>query len=208
MLTSGMGGKQTPPRNRRRAGNVCARMRNSSKALIGSAVVIAAFAAFAAFRLMTRHPVGNADVPEPAKAVDLQRYTGHWFEIARYDQRFERGCEAATADYALRSDGRIDVVNRCRKRDGRFEEARGVAKIVDAETKAKLKVSFLGPFYSDYWILDHADDYSWSIVGEPSGRYLWILSRTPNPGTEQLRRLVNRAAALGYETSMLIFDKH
>ena len=183
-------------------------MRKITKVQIGIAITTAAVAAFAGLRLLSRHPVGNRRVPEPAKAVDLQRYVGHWFEIARYDQRFERGCVAATASYALRADGRIEVVNRCRKRDGEFEEARGAAKVVDQQTNAKLKVSFFGPFYGDYWILDHAEDYGWSIVGEPSGRYLWILSREPHPGDEQLRDLVNRARAIGYDTSMLIFDKH
>lgn len=77
-----------------------------------------------------------------------------------------------TADYALRADGGIDVLNRCRKPDGRISNARGRAKIVDAATNAKLKVSFFGPFFGDYWVLDHADDYSWSIVGQPSGRDL------------------------------------
>jgi apolipoprotein D and lipocalin family protein len=183
-------------------------MRNSSKTLVGTGIVAATVAAFIGFRLMGRHPVGNTHVPEPAKAVDLPRYLGRWFEVARYDQRFERGCEAATANYTLRSDGQIDVFNRCRKRDGTFKEARGIARIVDGHTKAKLKVSFFGPFYGDYWILDHADDYSWSIVGEPSGRYLWILSRDAHRPDEQLRSLVSRAAALGYDTSMLLFDKH
>jgi apolipoprotein D and lipocalin family protein len=133
---------------------------------------------------------------------------GHWFEIARYDQHFERGCGAATADYALRPDGRIDVLNRCRRADGRVEEARGIAKVADVETNAKLKVSFFPPFYGDYWILDHSGDYSWSIVGEPSGRYLWILSRLANPDDARIGRLVNRAAALGYDTSLLVFDRN
>ncbi|HLO21686.1 MAG TPA: lipocalin family protein [Sphingomicrobium sp.] len=183
-------------------------MRNSNKALISAGVVTVALAAFTASWLRARHPVGNPHVPEPVKAVDLQRYLGRWYETARYDQRFERGCVAATADYALRPDGKIDVMNRCRKRNGKFDEAHGIAKIVDSDTKAKLKVSFFGPFYGNYWVLDHADDYSWSIVGESSGRYLWILSREPNPSEQQVRELVNRVSAIGYDTSMLIFDEH
>lgn len=183
-------------------------MRNGTKAQVGIGIATIAVAVFAAWRSLTQHPVGNPHVPEPAKPVDLQSYLGRWFEIARYDQHFELGCEAATADYALRSDGRIAVRNRCRKSDGTLKEARGIAKIVDAVTGAKLKVSFFGPIYGNYWILDHGDDYSWSIVGEPSGRYLWILSRVAHPGDEQLRGLINRAAAIGYDTSMLIFDKH
>lgn len=181
-------------------------MRKSNKLVLVGGVAIAGLAALAASRLLGRHPVGNLSVPEPAKAVDLNRYLGNWFEIARYEQRFERGCEAATAEYALRPDGKISILNRCRKQDGKMSEASGIAKIVDAETGAKLKVSFFGPFYGDYWILDHADDYSWSIVGEPSGRYLWILSRDPKP--RDVEDLVSRVSAMGYDASMLVFDKH
>lgn len=125
------------------------------------------------------HPVGNIAVPQPAKSVEISRYLGRWYEIARYEQAFQKGCDGVTADYALRSDGKIAVLNSCRKPDGKQKQAQGKAKIVDTATGAKLKVSFFGPFYGDYWVLDRADDYSWSIVGEPSGRYLWILAPSP-----------------------------
>lgn len=154
--------------------------------------------------LLSRHPVGNRNVPEPARSVDIQSYLGRWFEIARYEQGFQKGCQGVTADYSLRSDGRIDVVNRCRRADGRTTDARGRAKIVEPRTNAKLKVSFFGPFYGDYWILDHADDYTWSIVGEPSGRYLWILSRSPTPSPAEIDSLIGRTRAMGYDTSLLI----
>jgi apolipoprotein D and lipocalin family protein len=157
--------------------------------------------------LASRHPVGNRSVPQPRKPVDLQRYLGRWYEIARYEQSFQKGCEGVTADYALRPDRSISVVNRCRKPDGNMSESRGRAKVVDTRTNAKLKVSFFGPFYGDYWVLDHADDYSWSIVGEPSGRYLWIVNREPTPGSPEVRRLIDRAARLGYDTSMLLPTK-
>lgn len=150
-----------------------------------------------------RHPVGNRAVPEPRKPVDLQRYLGRWYEIARYEQRFQKGCEGVTADYALRDDGAIEVLNRCRRPDGRESVARGRAKVVDGETGAKLKVSFFGPFYGDYWVLDRGDDYEWSIVGEPSGRYLWILSREATPGAPEIERLVRLVEELGYDTSYL-----
>ena len=153
--------------------------------------------------LLSRHPVGNTAVPEPAKAVELQRYLGRWYEIARYEQSFQKGCEGVTADYSLQADGSIDVVNRCRKPDGNVREARGRAKIADRATNAKLKVSFVGPFYGNYWILDHAEDYSWSIVGESSGRYLWILARSPTPSETEVASLIARAGAIGYDTSML-----
>lgn len=154
--------------------------------------------------LQSPHPVGNKSVPEPLRTVDLNRYLGRWYEIARYEQSFQKGCEGVTADYALSGQGKISVVNRCRKPDGRISEARGRAKVVDRATSAKLKVSFFGPFWGNYWILDHGDDYSWSIVGEPSGRYLWILAREPKPPEALVQELTQRVKAMGYDTSMLL----
>lgn len=154
--------------------------------------------------IVSRHPVGNRSVPQPRRPVDLQRYLGRWYEIARYEQSFEKGCEGVTADYSLQDDGSINVVNRCRKPGGKTIEAHGRAKVVDKRTNAKLKVSFFGPFYGDYWVLDHADDYGWSIVGEPSGRYLWLLARQSTPPEGEIAALVQRARSMGYDTSMLI----
>lgn len=151
-----------------------------------------------------KHPVGNSAVPEPAKSVDLPKYLGRWYEIARYEQSFQKGCEGVSAEYALRKDGMISVRNACRKPDGKISAATGKARIVDQASNAKLKVSFFGPFYGDYWILDRADDYSWAIVGEPSGRYLWLLAREQTPAPAQVEALIARAGALGYDTAMLI----
>ena len=181
-------------------------MRTSRKILIGGGIATIAFLAHATVRRFERHPVGNARVPEPLKAVDLARYLGRWFEIARYEQRFEKGCEGSTADYTLRSDGKIDVVNRCR-RNGKVSEARGVARVLDSVSNAKLEVSFFWPFQGSYWVLDHGDDYSWSIVGEPSGRYLWILAREAAPGPERIEELIHRAHQLGYDTALLVRTK-
>ena len=150
-----------------------------------------------------KHPVGNAAVPQPAKPVELARYLGRWYEIARYEQGFQKDCEGVTADYSLREDGKLRVVNTCRKPDGTTKDATGRAKIVDAATNAKLKVSFFGPFYGDYWVLDRSEDYSWAIVGEPSGRYLWLLSREATPAVERVAALYARVRALGYDTAML-----
>lgn len=168
---------------------------------------LAAIGLAACSTLISRHPVGNRAIPQPDKPVDLQKYLGRWYEIARYEQGFQKGCEGVTADYSLRADGSIDVLNRCRKPDGKSSEARGRAKVVDGDTNAKLKVSFFGPFYGDYWVLDHADDYSWSIVGEPSGRYLWILDREATPADAEVGKLIDRARELGYDTSMLLRTK-
>jgi len=153
--------------------------------------------------LLQRHPVGNRAVPEPRRAVEIQRYLGRWYEIARYEQGFQRDCEEVTADYSLRQGGGITVVNRCRRPDGRMTEARGRARIADQASNAKLRVSFFGPFFGDYWVLDHADDYRWAIVGEGSGRYLWILAREPTPGDAEVASLIERTRAMGYDTSML-----
>jgi apolipoprotein D and lipocalin family protein len=182
-------------------------MNTMKKNLAIGVIALAGLAATAFISACQRHPVGNTLVPQPAKSVDLTRYLGRWFEIARYDQSFERGCEGVSATYSLRRDGNIEVLNRCRKPGGKISEARGTAKIVDTATNAKLKVSFFGPFYGDYWVLDHADDYSWSIVGEPSGRYLWLLARTATPDKKVLEDLLGRARAMGYDTSMAILTR-
>ena len=174
------------------------------KAILAAAAVGSGAAVLLGTHIYRRHPVGNRSVPEPAKPVDLDRYLGRWFELARYEQRYEKGCEGVTAGYSLRGDDWIDVVNRCRKPDGSIDEARGRAKVVDTTTNAKLKVSFFGPFYGDYWVLDHADDYSWAIVGEPSGRYLWILSRTATPPEHEISRLIKLVETMGYDSTMLV----
>jgi len=169
-------------------------------ALIGGIAALAACASNGARKS------GNDNVPEPSKAVDLDRYLGHWHEFARYENRFERNCEAVTANYARREDGLVSVVNACRQGgvNGPYRSAEGRAKIVPGSNGTKLKVSFFGPFYvGDYWILDHADDYTWSIVGEPSGRYLWILTREAKPSAELRRALIERTRALGYDVTML-----
>ncbi|MFK3691720.1 lipocalin family protein [Agrobacterium tumefaciens] len=155
-------------------------------------------------------PSGNPSVPQPVKLVEIDRYLGHWFELARYENQFERDCEAVAADYSLRKDGMVRVLNTCREGGitGKRKESEGRAKTVPGSGNAKLKVSFFGPFYGDYWILDHAADYSWSIVGEPSGRYLWILTRAPKPPKKTRNMLVERAKALGYDVDMLRWTQH
>lgn len=167
--------------------------------------------ALGACATLQRGPVGNAAVPQPAKPVDLNRYLGRWYELARYEAGFQKDCEAVTADYSLRDDGLIGVLNRCRQGavDGPVKQAEARARIVEGSENAKLKVSFFGPFYvGDYWVLDHADDYSWSIVGEPSGRYLWLLSREARPSAETRDALNARVRDLGYDLSLLRETQH
>jgi apolipoprotein D and lipocalin family protein len=156
-------------------------------------------------------PVGNHHVPEPKKPVELSRYLGKWYEIARYENRFEKGCEAVTAEYTQLPDGKIGILNTCREGgvNGEITTAEGKAKIVENSDNAKLAVSFFGPFYlGDYWVLDRAEDYSWSLVGEPSGRYLWILARESKlPETTQAD-LRKKLSGPGYDLSLLRDVKH
>lgn len=174
-------------------------------ALVGAAGVV-----LAGCSTLSRGPVGNRAVPQPAKAVDLERYSGVWYEIARYEFSFERGCESVTAEYRLLESGGVEVINSCRKGSttGPIKRAKGRAKVVPDSANAKLKVSFFGPFFGDYWVLDHADDYAWSIVGEPSGRYLWLLSRTPRPSPAIREVIDNRVRELGYDTSLIRETQH
>ncbi len=170
-----------------------------------TAVVAATALMLASCSTFEAGPVGNRAVPEPARAVEVDRYLGRWYELARYEAGFQKACEAVTADYSLVAPERIKVINSCRKGSvsGKAEQATGKAKIVAGSSGAKLKVSFFGPFYGDYWVLDHAEDYSWSIVGEPSGRFLWLLHRQPNPGAATLNRMKARATELGYDVGLL-----
>jgi apolipoprotein D and lipocalin family protein len=142
-------------------------------------------------------------------SVDLQRYLGTWYEIARYDHSFERGCTGVTATYSLNADGTIKVVNRCRKGSlaGPEDVAEGAARVIDAATRAKLGVTFFWPFEGDYWILDLGPSYEWALVGEPSGRYLWILSRTPKIGDDLRASLVSKLKSIGYNTDALIWTE-
>ena len=142
---------------------------------------------------------------EVVSSVDLSRYVGRWYEIARLPNRFEKKCaDSVTATYALRPDGKIEVVNRCRKSSGQYTTAKGKAKIVDKKTNAKLKVTFFWPFYGDYWILDLGSNYEYAVVGDPSREYLWILSRTPQIEAALYQQLLARMAARGFKTELMI----
>ena len=180
-----------------------------SRLLVPLAAVAVALAACAA--LPVSGPVGNTQVPQPAKPVDIKAYTGLWYEMARYDNGFERNCEGVTAEYGLLPDGQVSVTNACHTGapDGPLKVSKGKAKILRDSGNAKLKVSFFGPFYvGDYWVLDHADDYSWSIVGEPSGRYLWILTRQATPAPQVRQMLLERVRQLGYDGALIRPTKH
>ena len=141
--------------------------------------------------------------------VDLNRYVGQWYEIARLPNRFEKKCaNSVTATYSLRTDGKIEVVNRCRKSSGDYTTAKGKAKVVDKTTNAKLKVTFFWPFYGDYWILDLGENYEYAVVGAPNRKYLWILSRSPQMDETVYRQLLAKMAARGFNTEQMIKTPH
>ncbi len=163
--------------------------------------------------LMVMLVPGCVGLPEgitPVAEFDVQRYLGQWYEIARLDHSFERGLEKVSADYSLRNDGGINVINRGydpAKKE--WKEAKGRAYFVGEPTVGRLKVSFFGPFYGGYNIIAlDQQGYSYSMVCGPDRSYLWILSRTPEMEAGLLSGLVNQAKDLGFDTSSLIYVKH
>ena len=138
-------------------------------------------------------------------AVDLNRYLGTWYEIASYPAWFQKGCTGSTATYSLLPEGRIEVVNQCFKKrlDGPQKTSKGQAEVVDNTSNAKLKVWFFWPFKGDYWIIDLDPDYRWAVVGVPSRKYLWILSRTPVLDEAVYKGILSRIADQGYDPKRL-----
>lgn len=139
--------------------------------------------------------------------LEAERYMGRWYEIARFDHRFERGMENVTACYRLLDSGRIAVENVGWRR-GKRHVAHGKARIPDPAQPGRLRVSFFLFFYSDYYVLELADDYSYALVGSSRDKYLWILSRTPDPVPQDVAYLLDCAQRRGYDTSKLIWVSH
>jgi len=157
--------------------------------------------------------LGCVGIPEKVKPVDrfqLERYLGKWYEIARLDHSFERGLTRITAEYSLRDDGGVRVLNRGYSvKENAWKEAEGKAYFVKGPGQGHLKVSFFGPFYGSYIIceLDH-ENYQYALVCGPDKSYLWILARGPKMKEEIKDFLIARASALGFDTGKLIFVDH
>lgn len=145
----------------------------------------------------------------PVAGIDLKRYSGQWFEIAKYPNRFQKQCVAnTTATYTLKANGRIEVANQCVKKDGTKETAIGEAKIGDEKNNAKLKVrfapgfiSFLPMVWANYWVIEIADDYSYTVISEPDRNYFWILARKPEMDDATYQGILRRAEAMGFQPS-------
>ena len=151
--------------------------------------------------------------PQGVTAVsnfELQRYLGKWYEIARLDHSFERGLTKVTAEYLLREDGGVRVINRgYDTAKNQWREAEGKAYFVSGETTGHLKVSFFGPFYGSYIVFElDQENYQYALISGPDKSYLWLLARTPDLKPDKVQQLINKAKALGFATETLIFVEH
>jgi apolipoprotein D and lipocalin family protein len=146
------------------------------------------------------------------ESVDLKRYAGRWYEIARLPNKSQNQCAGdVVARYALRDDGRVDVLNQCRESDGKVREARGIARKAGGTSNARLEVRFAPAFFSflpmvwgDYWIIGLGPDYTWAVVGAPSREYMWILSRSPMMSASSYEKALEIAKGNGFDVNRLL----
>jgi apolipoprotein D and lipocalin family protein len=141
---------------------------------------------------------------ETVSYVDIDRYAGKWYEIAKYPVVFENGCVDVTAEYTVLEDGTVRVVNTCGSTDGSSREIIGSATVTDPSTNAKLSVSFFGPLFgAPYWIIELDEEYRYAVVGDPSREFLWILSRAPSLDDATLSGILGRLPDYGYDPDRL-----
>lgn len=158
---------------------------------------------------------GEVKPMQTVESVELDRYLGKWYEIAKYPNRFQRGCEEAVAEYAKLPDGKIEVHNTCKKTsNGQLKDILGVAKIVDKKTNAKLKVSFLPSWLrwtklgeGDYWVIALEPNYEYAVVSEPGRRFLWILSRTSSLKRSTYESILEKITEAQLDVSKLQFSR-
>lgn len=141
--------------------------------------------------------------------VDLKKYSGKWFEIASFPQRFQKGCNCTTAEYTMTDKNYVVVENRCNKDsvNGKLSSIKGKAFVVENSGNAKLNVQFFWPFKGKYWIIDLADDYSYAVVGHPNRKYLWILSRTSQMDDATYQQILLRLKSKGFDVTKLVRTK-
>jgi apolipoprotein D and lipocalin family protein len=152
----------------------------------------------------------SQNYPTTADSIDLQKYTGKWYEIASYPMSFQKDCFCVTAEYTNTEKGYVKVYNSCRKGsvNGKIKSITGKAFPVAGTNNAKLKVQFFWPFKADYWVIDIAEDYSWAVVSGPSRKYLWILNRTPDMQKETWQYITDRLVENGFELTKLKLMVH
>jgi apolipoprotein D and lipocalin family protein len=158
---------------------------------------------------------GRAQAPAALRVVeglDLKKYSGRWYEVARLPNKFQAKCASdVVANYALREDGRVDVLNRCRSSEGKVVDAHGIArKAGDGKNSARLEVRFAPaifsflPVWGDYWVIGLGPDYTWAVVGVPSREYLWILSRGPAMSATSYERALDIASSYRFDVGRLV----
>jgi len=160
--------------------------------------------------IITVSCTGLPEGVNPVKEFDTNRYLGKWYEIARLDHSFERGLSNVSAEYSLREDGGLSVINKGFSReDGEWKTAEGKAYFVGDSNEGHLKVSFFGPFYGSYVVFDlDRENYQYAFVAGYNKSYLWLLSRTPVISDDIIERFINQSAELGFDTNGLIFVDH
>lgn len=169
-----------------------------------SALILILFFAAAAFIM-----IGHTGLPEGTTAVqgfDVNRFVGMWYEVGRLDHGFEKGLQHVTAEYQLRDDGGIRVINKgfdLKRNQWNISEAKGY--FIEGKEIGRLKVSFFGPFYGSYNILDIDKDYTYALVAGPSRNYLWMLSRSKSPDNAVMQHLVEKAKSLNFKLDKLIY---
>jgi apolipoprotein D and lipocalin family protein len=144
----------------------------------------------------------NVSPPTVVPHVDLTRYLGVWYEVASFPQQFQKGCSDTQAEYTLKNNGEIEVLNSC-FRNGKKDTAKGTAWVVDKTNNAKLKVSFFWPFRGDYWIIDLGSDYEYAVVAGPTRNYLWILAREPRMDKATYAKIVQSLQDRGFDVARL-----
>lgn len=139
------------------------------------------------------------------KKVDIKKYLGTWYEIARYEHSFEKDCKNVVAIYTLKDNNSIQVVNKCTDiKTNKIKEVKGSAYSID-KTNTKLKVTFFWPFYGDYWIIDLDNKYTYAVIGEPSRKYFWILSRSKQLKKEIKKEILKKLKKYGYSSEKIVW---
>ena len=154
--------------------------------------------------------LGMPESVKPVSGFELKNYLGKWYEVARLDHSFERGLSQVTAEYSLKSDGGVTVINRgFSEADNEWKEAEGKAYFVKENSLGYLKVSFFGPFYGSYVVFElDRDNYQYAFVSGPNSKYLWLLSRTASVEPEVLQKFIDMSKERGFKTENLIYVQH
>jgi apolipoprotein D and lipocalin family protein len=164
---------------------------------------------FAVSSLLLTGCLGMPKTVEPVDNFELNKYLGKWYEIARLDHSFERGLSQVTADYSLRNDGGVRVINKgFSAENNEWKEAEGKSYFVDSSTEGYLKVSFFGPFYGSYVVFELDDNYQYAFVSGPNTDYLWLLSRTPSVDASVIEKFESMSKARGFKTQDILYVEH